>query len=71
MRHLLLPLLGLMRRRVWLLGAVLVAATVSIAFHSWTASTPILFAGLVTYVAAHVYWVVAAVAKPQSDVGAS
>jgi len=60
MRHLLLPLAGLLRRRLWLLGTVVVAAIVSIAFHSWTASTPILAVGLVSYVAAHVYWIVAA-----------
>jgi hypothetical protein len=58
--------MGLMRRRVWLLGSVLAAAIVSIAFHSWTASTPILLAGLVTYVAAQVYWVVVAVGKSES-----
>src|SRR5579871_2418073 len=57
MRHLLIALLGLMRRRVWLLACVIVAAIVSIAFHSWTVATPILFAGAATYLVAHVYWV--------------
>jgi hypothetical protein len=71
MRHVLFPLLGLMRRRVWLLGSVLLAAIVSIVFHSWTASTPILLAGLVTYVAAQVHWVVVGIASPKSDVGRS
>jgi hypothetical protein len=66
MRHLLISLMGLMRRRVWLLGCVVVAAAVSIAFHSWTAATPMLFAGVATYVVAHVYWVVAAVGTPRS-----
>jgi hypothetical protein len=67
MRHLLIWLLGLMRRRAWLLGSVLAAAIISVAFHSWTASTPILLAGLVTYVAAHIYWVIVAVATPESS----
>jgi hypothetical protein len=56
-----------MRRRLWLLGSVLLAAIISIAFHSWTAATPILFGGLVSYVAAQVYWIAAAVATPRSD----
>jgi hypothetical protein len=68
MRHVLLSLLALMSRRVWLLGSVLAAAIVSIAFHSWSAPTPILLIGLVTYVAAQVYRVVVAVASPRSNV---
>ena len=67
MHHLTFPILSLMSRRVWLLGSVLLAAIVTIAFRSWTASTPILLAGLVTYVAANVFWVVVAVATPRSE----
>jgi hypothetical protein len=66
MRHLVISLLGLMRRRAWLFACVVVAAIVSIAFHSWTAATPMLFAGVATYVVAHVYWVAAAATTPRS-----
>ena len=55
MRHVPLPLLRLMRRRVWLFGSIVLAAIVSIAFHSWTASTPILFAGVATYLTAQFF----------------